>query len=106
MAKFMCNATYTAEGARGLAKDGGTKRKEVVSKALAGLGGTLESFYFTLGAQDAVLILDVPDTVTGVALSLAVNASGAVRISLTQLLTPAEMDAAAKKTIPYTPPGA
>jgi len=106
MAKFMCTATYTAEGARGLAKDGGTKRKEVVSKLLSTIGGSLEGFYFTLGAEDAVLIVDVPDTVTAVALSLTVNSTGAVRVSLTQLLTPADLDAAARKTIPYTPPGA
>lgn len=106
MAKFMCSVTYSADGAKGLIKDGGSKRKEVVIKALNAIGGSLEAFYFTLGEHDVVLICDVPDAVSGVALSLAVNSSGAARLALTQLITPAEMDAASKKTTVYTVPGA
>ena len=105
MAKFMCNATYTA-GGQGACEGRRNQTQRGCQQGARGARRHSECFYFTLGAQDAVLILDVPDTVTGVALSLAVNASGAVRLSLTQLVTPAEMDAAAKKTIPYTAPGA
>jgi uncharacterized protein with GYD domain len=67
---------------------------------------TVDSFYFTLGAADVAVICDMPDTTTGFALSLAVNASGAVRISTTPLLSVEEVDAACKKTVTYRPAGA
>ena len=106
MTRFLIQATYTADGSKGLIKDGGSGRKAAVEKAVAGVGGRLESFYYALGATDAFVVVDVPDAVTAVAISLAVNATGAVRTSLTQLLTVDEMDAACKKTVAYRAPGA
>jgi len=106
MAKFLIQGTYTADGAKGLLKEGGTGRKAAVQKACEGLGGTLDSMYFTLGAADVVCICDMPDTVSGVALSLAVNASGAVRITTTPVLSVEEIDTACKKTVSYRPAGA
>jgi uncharacterized protein with GYD domain len=47
MAKFLIQGSYTAEGAKGLIKEGGTARKAAVQKALEGLGGKLDSFYYT-----------------------------------------------------------
>ena len=43
---------------------------------------------------------------TGLALSLAVNGSGAVRASTVPLITPEEMDAACKRSVAYKAPGA
>ena len=43
---------------------------------------------------------------TAVAMSLAVNASGAVNLKSTVLLSPEEFDEATKKSIGYRPPGA
>jgi|ERR1041385_2879642 uncharacterized protein with GYD domain len=105
MAKFLIKASYTAEGTKGLLKDGGSKRKETVEKLLAAHGGKLETFYFAFGEVDVFAIIDLPDTVTAAAIALAINASGMVSNSMTALLTPAEVDMAAKKTINYTPPG-
>ena len=67
-------------------KEGGTGRKAAVQKAIEGLGGKLDSLYYTFGAADVIGICDMPDTLSGLALSLAVNASGAVLISTTPLL--------------------
>jgi uncharacterized protein with GYD domain len=106
MARFLIRGSYTAEGAKGLLKDGGTGRKKAVETALQGLGGRLESIYYTFGADDVVVICDVPDAVSGLALSLVVNASGAVRISTTPLLTVEEVDSACKKAVNYRPVGA
>ena len=106
MAKFMVKASYTAEGARGLAKEGGRGRRAAVQKAVEGLGGKLEGFYFAYGDVDAYVICDLPDAASGIAISLAVNASGAVRASTIPLITPEEMDAAAKKVTSYRAPGA
>ena len=106
MAKFLTQATYTADGTKGLLKEGGSGRKAAVEKAIGGLGGKVESFYYALGATDAFLVVDVADAVTAVAISLAVNAAGAVRTTMTPLLTVEEMDAACKKTVAYRAPGA
>jgi uncharacterized protein with GYD domain len=105
MAKYLYQASYTAEGVRGLLKDGGSSRREAVKKMIGSLGGTMEAFYYAFGADDVYLIVDVPDNVTAAAAALAVGSSGAVKIRTTVLLTPEEMDAAAKKTVAYRPPG-
>ena len=106
MAKFLIQGAYTADGVKGLLKEGGSGRKAALQKALDGLGGKLESMYFTFGSDDVIVICDVPDTVTGLALSLVVNASGAVRISTTPLISIEEVDAASKKAVNYRPAGA
>jgi uncharacterized protein with GYD domain len=105
MPKFLVKASYNADGARGLLKDGGSKRRAVVQNMVEGMGGKVEAFYYAYGDDDAYLILDLPDAVTGLALSLAVNASGAVRLSTTPLVTPEEVDAASKKGVKYSAPG-
>ena len=105
MAKYLWQASYTAEGAKGVLKDGGTGRVQAVEKVLAGLGGTLEAAYFAFGDDDFVGIVDIPDHSSAAAVSLTVGATGAVRVKTTVLLTPEEVDAAAKKSIDYTPPG-
>jgi len=105
MPKYMIKGSYTAEGVKGLTKDGGTARRAAVEAALKSLGGRLESFYFAFGEMDAFVIADVPDNATAAALSLATSTSGLVRTSTVVLLTPEEMDAAAKKSVNYRPPG-
>ena len=105
MAKYLITGSYTAEGAKALAKDGGSARKTAVAKLLASVGGKVESFYFAFGASDIYVTVDVPDTASAAALSLAVNKSGLVRITVVTLLTPEDIDAAAKKSVKYKPPG-
>ena len=77
-----------------------------MQKVLDTVGGKLEAFYFAFGKDDAYVIVDVPDNASIVAVSLAVNASGVVRVSTTPLISPDEIDAASKKSIPYRAPGA
>ena len=107
MAKYLVKASYTAEGARGLLKDGGSKRRAVAEQALKSAGGTLEAFYFAFGEADAFIIIDAPDHATVAAASLAINASGAIRTETIVLLTPEEIDAAVKKSagMTYRAPG-
>jgi hypothetical protein len=50
-------------------------------------------------------VADLPDNESAAALAIAVGASGAVGIRTTVLLTPEEVDAAARKSVSYTPPG-
>jgi uncharacterized protein with GYD domain len=105
MPKYLLNVAYTLEGAKGLRAEGGTKREHVVRLSVEGLGGKLESFYYTLGDRDVVAIVDVPDAVTVAALSLAVAASGAARCSTTPLLSAEEMDRACERKTAYRAPG-
>jgi uncharacterized protein with GYD domain len=106
MAKYLAKASYTAEGTRGLMKQGGSARVAAVTELTKGLGGKGEAFYFAYGGSDAYVIVDVADEAAALALSLAVNASGAVTLELVPLNTPAQMDAVTKLSVNYKAPGA
>ena len=105
MAKYLIKGSYTAEGAKGLLKDGGTKRLEAVRAAMKSVGGSVEAAYFAMGDEDVYIIVDAPDHASVGALAVAANASGGVRVSTTVLMTAAEVDAMVKKVVSYTPPG-
>jgi uncharacterized protein with GYD domain len=51
-------------------------------------------------------VVELPDAATAAAMSMAANGSGAVRLWMTVLLTPEELDQAAKRSVNYRPPGA
>jgi len=106
MAKYLVTANYKASGAAGVLKEGGSGRRAATKQAIEGLGGKMEAFYFGYGHVDAYVICDMPDPISAIALSLAVNASGAVVSNTTPLITPEEVDAAAKKAVAYRAPGA
>jgi uncharacterized protein with GYD domain len=106
MPKFMVHATYTVDGLKGLLKEGGSKRRAVVEKAITGLGGKVECFYFAFGPTDVVIIADLPDVASGAAVGLTVGATGAVKATTTLLISVEDIDAAAKKHVAYTAPGA
>lgn len=105
MPKYLVQACYTAEGMKGLGKDKASGRKEAVAKAVEAVGGKLEGFYYTFGADDAVAMVDFPDNTSAAALSITVASSGLVRIRTTPLLTVEEVDEALKKKISYKGPG-
>ena len=105
MAKYLWKVSYSSDGLKGLVKEGGTKRRAAVDRLTEGLGGKLESFYYALGDDDAFVIVDLPDNISAVAVSLAVNSVGAVQIKTVPLLSPEELDEASKKSVDYTPPG-
>jgi uncharacterized protein with GYD domain len=90
---------------KGLLKDGGSKRRTAVQNIVESVGGTVESFYYAYGEDDAFIIADLPDATSGLAISLTVNASGAVRLSTLPLISPEEVDAATKKRLKYKAPG-
>lgn len=105
MAKFLFEARYTTDGAKGIAKDGGSARRAAVERAVTGLGGRLEAFYFAFGDADAYVIVDLPDNVTAAAMALAVGQSGLASTKTVVLLTMDEVDAATKKKVAYRGPG-
>jgi len=105
MPKFLFEANYTPEGAKGIVKEGCSARRAAVEKTVAALGGRLEAFYFAFGAVDAYVIVDLPDNVTAAAMALAVGQSGLASTKTVVLVTPEETDAATKKSVNYRGPG-
>ena len=105
MAKYLIKGNYVGEGIAGLMTEGGTSRQDAARAALESVGGSLECMYFAFGDTDIYAICDAPDDASAVAVSLLINSSGAVQLSLTPLLSVEDLDAAAKKTPSYRPPG-
>jgi len=105
MAKYLFEARYTIEGAKGLAREGGTGRRTAISKMAEGMGGKLESFYYAFGDVDAYVIVDLPDNVAAASIALAVNQAGGAAVKTVVLLAPEDMDKAGKKSVDYRAPG-
>jgi uncharacterized protein with GYD domain len=105
MPKFLVEASYTAEGAEGVRKAGGSSRRDAVAEMVKGLGGTLESFHFGFGEQDAYVIVDLPDNEAAAAVAMTVGASGGAAVTTIVLLTPEQVDEAAKRSVDYRAPG-
>lgn len=105
MPKYLFRASYLGEGVKGLLSEGGSKRREAVEQTAKGMGGTVESFYYAFGEDDVVGVIDLPDNVSATAFALMVNGSGTVKLKTTVLITPEEVDQAAKKSVDYRPPG-
>ncbi|MBI2688952.1 MAG: GYD domain-containing protein [Acidobacteria bacterium] len=106
MPKYLLQASYTADGLKGLAKDKASGRKAAVNAAMKAVKGKVESFYFAFGADDVVLIVDAPDNIAAAAISLGAGATGLVNIRTTPLLTVDEVDQALALPTKYRGPGA
>jgi uncharacterized protein with GYD domain len=106
MAKYLLKVSYSVDGLKGVMKEGGTSRAKAVERALAGVGGSLESFYFAFGGDDVYVIADVPDHGAAMAMAAAVGSSGAISSYETVvLLSPSEVDKAMNVAVDYAPPG-
>lgn len=103
MAKYLIQGYYTEKGLKLLLKEGGSKRREAVKKAIKSVGGTLESFYYAFGDNDILAIIDIPDNISATAFSLVVNSSGIAKIKTTVLTTPEDIDQAIAKKIDFHP---
>jgi uncharacterized protein with GYD domain len=105
MPKFLWKASYTQQGAKGVASEGGSGRQEAVRAAAESVGGSLESFYFAFGGTDAFVVADLPDNEAAMAIAIAVNGGGGATIETVPLLTPEEVDAATKREVDFRPAG-
>lgn len=106
MPRYLIEASYTLEGVKGVQSSGGTSRRDAVAKVAESVGGRMESFYFAFGDHDVYTVVDLPDNESAAAVALTVNAAGGASVRTTVLLTPEEVDAAAKRSVEYRPPGA
>jgi uncharacterized protein with GYD domain len=105
MPRYLWQVAYTIEGAQGLVAEGGSGRKDAVRQMLESVGGTLEAFYYALGADDLVVIGELPDNISAAALSLQTAVGGGARSRTTVLLTPEEIDEASRRSVEYRRPG-
>lgn len=81
-------------------------RLEAVRAPIEKLGGKIKDSYFAFGPYDAILITEMPDSVSAAAISMAFAAGGSVRNSqTTPLLTANEAVEAMRKagTCGYKP---
>ncbi|MFR9778255.1 GYD domain-containing protein [Micromonospora sp. MS34] len=106
MPTFLLKSTYTPEGLNGLLRDGGTKRAEVVRALVENAGGEMTSLHFAFAEQDTYVLCDLPDHRAAASLAMAIGAARGLRVQVTPLLNPTEVDEAARMPTGYTPPGA
>ncbi len=106
MPKYLFAATYSAEGMKGLLREGGSSRESMIADIAKNLDGSLEAFYYAFGKNDVYSIVDLPDNVHAAAMATHISAGGMVHCEVTVLLTPEELDKAARTKMYFRPPGA
>ena len=105
MPRYLATGSYTVDGIRGVLKEGGTGRRKAVQAAIEAMGGKMEAYYFAFGDADVVVISELPDNVTAAALAIGIGSTVTVSVKTTVLLTPDELDQAAKKTVAFRAAG-
>jgi uncharacterized protein with GYD domain len=108
MPHFLHQVSYTPEALAKLIANP-QDRFEAVRGPIEKLGGKIKDSYFAFGEHDAILITEMPDSVSAAAIALAFAAGGALRsVHTTALLTNAEALEAMRKasTAGYKPVGA
>jgi uncharacterized protein with GYD domain len=106
MAKYLVIGRYTAEGAKGLLREGGSGRRDAARQVLESVGGSLESLYWGFGKDDFYAIVDLPSHSAAAAASLAIGSSGSAQVRSIPLMTAEDIDAATKLSPSFRPPGA
>lgn len=106
MPRYLFQGTYSREGAQGLLREGGTKRRAAVEALVTSLGGRLEGFHYAFGETDLFMIVELPDNAAAANASLIVAASGAGSWRTTVLLSAEDMDRVAQRGGGYRAPGA
>ena len=108
VAKYLVLFSLTSEAIkRFVAKP--SDRAAVIQELAASAGGRLESYYWMFGQYDGVGVLELPDSRTMAAFSLAVTGSGAfTHLETHELIEASDLAAIAERArgITYQPPGA
>jgi len=105
MPRYLIEASYGAEGVRGVAQKGGSARREIVGQLIGSMGGAIESFYFAFGDPDVYVIAELPSDEAAAAIALSINQTAATKTRTVVLLTPEQIDTAAGMVPTYKPPG-
>lgn len=96
MRKYMYLGTYTGEGIKGVAAEGGTAREEATRALFENLGGRITEYSFMFGAYDFVIIADMPDHSAALVPPMMAGSTGTVRVMTVELLPPAVLDDASR----------
>ena len=110
MAWYMLRAKLTQPSVQGLVAKP-HDRKEVVSKLVKSLGGTLHHYFFAFGEHDVVLILELPGHDEAMAMVMAAANTGSISDAETTVLVPSDkavsaMKKAGEASASYVPPKA
>jgi uncharacterized protein with GYD domain len=105
MARYMYIARYDSAGVQGVLAKGGSARAAVIEKAAADAGGRMVTFDFAFGEDDVFTLCELPDNRAAAAVALAVNSTGLAHVRTVVLMSPEDVDAAAKQQVSYTAPG-
>ncbi len=106
MPYYMLQATYTSEARAAQARnqDNIMERGRIVAE---NLGGKIENIFYSFGAYDVVVIVELPDNVSASAVMVAVSAGWAIKeAKITPLMTVEEGVEGMKKagSAGYRPP--
>ena len=107
MAHYMVQWSFNSETVSNLVSNP-QDRAVAVRAMVERWGGKLDVFYYTFGDYDGVAIVEMPDNVSMVAVSMAISASGAFKaFNSTVLITSEEAMEAMRKasTLGYQAPG-
>lgn len=83
-------------------------RAAIVSRAAESMGGSLDAYYWTLGPNDGLIILDLPNGQAAASVQLTMAGTGAVdQVETHELFASDEINELLRqaKAVPYTPPG-
>jgi uncharacterized protein with GYD domain len=93
MAKFVIFFSYTPESWAAMIKSG-SNRAAAARIAIESVGGSLLAFYWMVGLQDGMAIIEAPDTQAAAAGAAAVYSTGAFRqVETRALIDPADQPA-------------
>ena len=105
MSYFLLQVAYTPEAWAAMVNNP-TDRSQAVQGAVEKLGGKVERFWLSFGDYDIIGVVEMPDSVSAAAFSMAITAGGACKsVKTTPLLSTKEgMDAMKKAaTCGYKP---
>ena len=97
MAQYLLQVAYTPEAWATLVNSP-QDRSAGIENAIKNLGGKIERFWLSFGDYDIIGVVDMPNSVSAAAFSMAVAAGGSCRnVKTTPLLTTQEGMEAMKK---------
>lgn len=104
---YMFQGSYTSEAIKAMI-DTPQDRGAAAAPMIEALGGTLHNFFFCMGSDDVVAIIEAPDDAAVMAMSAVVGGSGAMSAGRTTKLMSssdamASMSAAGKVMSGFTP---
>ena len=90
MATFISTIKFTEQGIKAIKET--TKRAASIKAAAKKMGVKVTNIFWTLGANDGLLVFEASDDETATALMLHIGSTGNVQTTTARAFTAAEMD--------------